>query len=468
MSLAAGGVTSTIAALATPPGKSGVALIRVSGNGVSSQLDSLFVPRKSFPHLSQMKPYTVALGKLVDDRQQPVDQVLVTFFQAPHSYTGEDVVEITCHGSQSVVESILEALYASGVQPATAGEFTKRAYLNGKMDLVQAEAVMDLIDSEGRLQQKTALAELEGELSQGFQSLSQRLLNLQSQVELIIEFPEHEETPEALNQLSLEVTNLQKSIRQVLDSWSQGRLLKEGLRVSIGGLPNAGKSSLFNALAGENKAIVTEIPGTTRDVLEVSLLLGGLRVLLKDTAGLRQSADLIEQEGIQRAQKALLQSDLIFWLVEPGTAPASISLLREMDIPREQPVILVAGKQDLAEGSPLLKELQQLCPDYSVLPWSSQDADRLKELKQRILDYYHQQGAPMAQGLLIHNARHQQVLVKAEEALHLAASALEDRMGLDLVAAMLRSAQEQFYELTGKSVSESLVDCIFSRFCVGK
>lgn len=463
------GEVSTIAALATPPGISGIAVIRLSGPRAAEVCDLAFKPGKSFPKASEMEGYTMSVGRWTDPEGTVLDQVVLAAFRAPKSYTGEDLYEISCHGGLQVRRSILESLYAAGVLPAGPGEFSKRAFINGKMDLMQAEAVMDLIHAESELQQKTAVAEIGGALSKAVGTLSAKLYGVQAHVELILEFPEHEDTPEASALIRKEISELKSELELALEGWKQGRILQDGFHIAIAGLPNAGKSSLLNAILGEDRAIVNKRAGTTRDTLEARAQIGGVPVVMTDTAGLREGEDEIEKEGVERAVKAVEKADLILWLHDPERSEESFQTLDELSCRTSgQQMIFLAGKQDLDPQGRLLTELRKRFADAVVLPWSVKQPDHLRALRQEIEEACACRGASAAGTVLIHNLRHKQLLEACREHLDLAMDSMDQGLSLDLTAGMLRAAQEDFAALSGTQVSDALAEEIFSRFCVGK
>lgn len=458
-----------IAALSTPPGTSGIAVIRLSGPTVVSICDQAFQPAASFPRAAEMQPYTMALGTFCDREGRGLDQVILSAYRAPHSYTGEDLFEISCHGGTAVRRSILESLFERGVRPAGPGEFSKRAFLNGKMDLMQAEAVMDLIHAESRLQQQTALAEVGGALSRALSEFSERLYGVEAALEMMLEFPDEEDRPEARERLRENTAALVTELDSALAGWKQGRILRDGFRLVIAGRPNAGKSSLLNELLGEERAIVSGREGTTRDTVEALMEIEGIPLLLTDTAGLRDSEDELEAEGVSRARRAAENADLILWLHDPTQAEASLAELASMKeaLPQAD-FLLLSGKADLDSEHKGLEDLRQAWPESQILSWQKGGASAIQALREAILARYEAAGAGSQNRLLIHNLRHKRGLEEAKKHLELALKSMDDGLTLDLTAAMLRAAQEDFAELTGREVSAELADQIFSRFCVGK
>jgi tRNA modification GTPase len=468
-----GSFSAVCAAAATPPGESGLAVIRLSGPDCASAAAAIFRPSgQHFQPVTEMAGYTCSLGRVFDPSDGSlIDQVILTRFIAPHSYTGEDMVEISCHGSPSVKQAILDSLFRLGVLPAAPGEFTKRAFLNGKIDLAQAEAVMDLIQAGARKSSQAAASQLQGTLSRQVRSLVRETMDLLASVELILEYPEHEESEEALNRLAGQLDLLRWHTGRMADSYRQGRMLREGMTVVIAGRPNSGKSSLLNRLAGYDRAIVTPIPGTTRDTVEELVEIAGLPVRLVDTAGLRETSDEIEQLGVDRARAALRQADLVFWLFAPPLSGLDDEIddeVQEVAAAAGVPLILVAGKDDLAEGSQLRQVFREKLPDYPVVSFSALTGEGLSELRQAIQNYYSKAGSPASEEVLITNSRHKACLERAADRLDQAAGLLRQGLTLDLAASLLRGCAENLAEITGDSVSEELVETIFSRFCIGK
>lgn len=482
-------LNETIAASATPPGTSGVALIRLSGPASKAVAAAIFRPLSPrFPAADAMPGYTCAPGWMIDPisaTQVPLDQVVLTHFSAPHSFTGEDVYEITCHGGTAVRQAILDVLFRLGVQPAGPGEFTRRAFLNGKLDLAQAEAVMDLIAATAGKRAQAAARQLQGSLSGEVRAVRTDLYNLLARLELVLEYPEHEESHDAQADLSSGLAAVMAQVAALAASFRQGRLLSEGFTVVIVGRPNAGKSSLLNALAGYDRAIVTPVAGTTRDTVEELVDIGGIPVRLIDTAGLRDTSDLVERIGVDRARSAILEADLILWLISPPDDWSSeifrldqsrvdtSSLDEELDELRDlsektEALLLVAGKDDLAASAPLRVWLASELPDLPLVPFSAQTREGLPAIRQAIVDRYDRAGNAQADEALVTSSRHKACLDKTLYSLEAAALELERGDLLDLVAALVRSALDNLAEITGDLVSETLIETIFNRFCVGK
>lgn len=468
-------MSETIAALSTPLGVAALGVIRISGPEAATIAEACFKAKPSFPKPSEMKGYTMAYGDWCNAAGERLDEVILAAFRAPHSYTGEDLYEISFHGGSQVRQSILESLFEAGAVPAAPGEFSKRAFLNGKMDLSEAEAVMDLISAESQLEQKYALKEMGGSLSRAAEDLRQKVLRILADLENFLEFSEEDFSQTEANTLSQAIRTIEAEINYALSAWKQGRILRDAFRICILGLSNAGKSTLLNALIGSSRAIVSDISGTTRDTLDVKLQIAGIPVLLTDTAGLRETADLIEKEGIQRALAAAEISDLIFWLHDPTDLAESINLFKDFrQKAAEQEVVHILGKQDLFTAE--LAEEQRLtllsalgeAEVQDLLFWTSSNVELLENIHRVVADKFAALGNRSSAEILIHNIRHKELLENAAQALNLAEDSLLSGQTPDITAAMLRNAVEALARMSGSEVSDELIESIFSRFCVGK
>jgi tRNA modification GTPase len=452
--------TDTIAAIATPPGEGGIGIVRVSGSAAFPIAERLFRRRGRTP----LQSHRAYFGAIVDPATgETLDHALLLPFRAPHSYTGEDVVEFHCHGSPYLLRRVLELVWREGARPAEPGEFTLRAFLNGKLDLAQAEAVADLIRARSEAQLRSALALHEGKLSQQVQALSDDLLRLLATVEAHIDFSEElgELDPHALIP---DLLHLLQRLDALLQGARAGRILREGARVAIVGRPNVGKSSLLNALLGEERAITTDIPGTTRDTLEESLIIGGVPIVILDTAGLRESADVVEQIGIERARRAAERADLILFVYDL-TAPdwdADRALLETL--PAHAPKLLVGNKMDAADPA----QVQRACSVFpnSVLI-SALTGAGLDALLEAILTALEVQRIGEETLTLTHQ-RHIQAVADAKRALEHARDALQHGYSPDLIAVDLRAAWLALGAITGETADETLVQRIFRDFCIGK
>lgn len=496
-----------IAALATPPGQSGLAVIRLSGHGSAALADLCFrfgpLPGKtessdmlsvkaSTRSLTKLKGYRCALGYIIDPKDEKViDQCIVTRFVAPHSYTGEESVEFSFHGGNALRRKILRVLIDLGALAAPAGEFTKRAFMNGKLDLAQAEAVMDLVNAEAGLSSEAAMQQLQGSLSDAFARFRERLFSLMAELEIAIDYPEHEDFNFVEDTLSKQVADIRNALVELLNGYRQGVSLKKGLQVALVGAPNVGKSSLLNALSGVERAIVTDIAGTTRDTIDSLVEISGIPVRLIDTAGIRESSDTVERIGVERSHQAMLEADYILWtitpeLLEDKSAEEVAKLLHEelQAIPENVPFSLLLNKQDLPGTEELNKFLKdEVLPimgfdfanridlDKAVVPTlifaSAQSGQGLDEVRNAILLVYQNMGTSHNEALRISTERHAEIVQRALNLLE-QIEADQNFLPLDVLSQSLLAVGDILGEISGERVSESLINEIFSRFCVGK
>ncbi|MEN1728283.1 MAG: tRNA uridine-5-carboxymethylaminomethyl(34) synthesis GTPase MnmE [Pseudomonadota bacterium] len=436
----------TICAVATPPGQGGVGVIRISGSAsfdLTQQLTGRQVEARRF-----------FLSDVLDGDQQPIDQAIVLAFQAPASFTGEDVIELQTHGSPVVLELILQRLVELGARRARPGEFSERAYLNDRMDLAQAEAIADLISAGSEQAARAATRSLQGVFSEKVDELHEVLVRLRVYVEAALDFPDEDVDFLADGQVQKRLAEIIERLNTLLDQARAGRLLSNGLRVAIIGKPNAGKSSLLNALTQQDSAIVTDIPGTTRDVLRETVTLAGLPVVLSDTAGLRETADTVEQEGVRRAEREMQGADLIFWVVD-ATDPDPH---RPPGLPMGLPVIRINNKIDLAGQV-------AASADRSV-SLSALTGDGLELLEALVRDTLGL--SEHAGGEFSARQRHIDALLKATEPLQRGAAELASTGSGELLAEELKLAADELGEITGQMSSDELLGEIFSSFCIGK
>ncbi|NLJ94089.1 MAG: tRNA uridine-5-carboxymethylaminomethyl(34) synthesis GTPase MnmE [Clostridiaceae bacterium] len=463
---------ATIAAVSTPPGISGIAVIRLSGKQASAICDQLFTPlNQNFKRPSQMQPYTVGVGYWHGfEKSEILDQVVLTFFKAPHSYTGEDVYEISCHGGEYIKEAILQSLFDAGAEPAGPGEFSKRAFINGKLNLVEAEAVMDMISAESSRQNQVALQQLRGKLSDQISQLRDDLFQVIAQIEMIIEFPENEDTLEKRQTIVTQLKQVKLVLEQAVSSFSQGRIIREGFQVVIAGQPNVGKSSLLNYLLGEDKAIVTSKAGTTRDIVDARIIIDGLSVHLTDTAGLRLTDDIVEKEGINRAYQALEKADLVFYVLSPENPETWQQDLTEINLllEKDKKIAVIAGKRDLSEHKELSLYIDENLGQLDKLDFSAFDDQADLSIKKYILQTFENLGKAESDSMLITHLRHRKILDQTLAQIEQAIQAFDGQIPLDIVSGLLQASAEILAELTGDEVSEELINTIFSEFCVGK
>ncbi|MBR2993673.1 MAG: tRNA uridine-5-carboxymethylaminomethyl(34) synthesis GTPase MnmE [Clostridiales bacterium] len=466
-----------ICACSTPAGISGIAVIRISGNGCGELADKCSVILRSsgnYTKLSELPGYTCAFGYVKDPSNGiKVDEVIFTRFEAPHSYTGEEMVEISSHGSGAVKQEILKCLGMSGIRMAYPGEFSRRAFINGKMSLASAEAVMDVINSETERQLEAAGSLLSGKLADEIAYIENNLYEQAAMLETFTEFDTEDD--EAAENAKLEtvkdnLSDCHDRLTSLCKGYGKGRILSERLRVALLGLPNSGKSTLLNTLTGFDRAIVTEVAGTTRDTIEVQININGIPVTLIDTAGIRETEDIIENIGIGKAFEAGRGADMVFYMIPPDmTVEEAYTGVREIAEDCES-VTGVFSKSD-AGDNPDRKEIEEKLATLGIKNFISISAEEdlnIDKLEDAIIDYYDELGGGASEGLLITNSRHYTKFLKATKKLTLALDALDNNLGTEVCASALRACLDEIGEVTGKTVSATLADTIFSRFCIGK
>jgi tRNA modification GTPase len=444
---------TTIAAIATPPGTGAVGLIRVSGPDAASIVGSRFSGRS----IKEWIPRTQHLGRIIDERGGIVDEVLVCHFPGPASFTGEDVVEIACHGGIVVTKKILNTLFEAGASPADPGEFSQRAFLNGKIDLTQAEAIMDLISARTDLAARAANEQLSGRLGETLQELRQELISLIAHIEAYIDFPDEDIDPDSSEALERRAQKILSSVDRLLATADQGKILREGIRTVIAGAPNAGKSSLLNVLLGFDRAIVNEEAGTTRDTIEEVINLEGIPIRLIDTAGIREGGEAIEKEGIQRSLAQIENAELILLVID-SSAPATASDL--IRIPGNARVLRIFNKADLPRHSDWDQE------DAFSISCHSPDAPEL--LRKHLYNFLIDEGAINTSSLTAINTRHQHCLTRARGDLGKGIENLKAGESPEFVAMDLRAALDSIGDVIGRTDVEEILGEIFSTFCIGK
>ncbi|MFW6290417.1 MAG: tRNA uridine-5-carboxymethylaminomethyl(34) synthesis GTPase MnmE [Mariniphaga sp.] len=456
----------TICALATPAGTGAIAVLRVAGSQTFSILGKIFHPYGD-TRFDAVESHKVVLGKLMD-AQTPVDEVLVTKFVAPHSYTGEDVAEISCHGSWYIQQEILRVLMDNGCRMASPGEFTLRAFLNGKMDLSQAEAVADLIASNSATSHTIAFRQMRGHFSQRIQQLRQQLLDFAALIELELDFSEEdvefanrEKLIDLLDTMSTELT-------QLIESFAMGNVLKNGIPVAIIGNPNVGKSTLLNAIFNEEKALVSDIPGTTRDTIEDVLVINGVSFRFIDTAGLRDSDDTIESMGIERTYEKIKQASIILYMFDAATPQEeineTIAEFREKIDDTDKRLILIANKIDLLEEMPHnFKSLVEL----ETLFVSAKRKENISLINESLLKSV-SVGVEEANQSVVASSRHYQALIETLKSLEMVLQGIEQNVSGDLLSSDLRAALHHLGTITGEITNDELLGNIFGRFCIGK
>ena len=455
----------TIVAIATPPGEGGISVIRISGGNVLSLASKLF--HSSFDILKNTPPsHKVLFGEILDpNSKRVIDEVLFTWFKKPNSYTGEDVVEISCHGGTLVTSTILENILRQGVRLAKPGEFTRRAFVHGRIDLTQAEAVVDLIEAASDKALNCAVLQLKGELSRRINNLFDQLLAVQAQLEAAIDFSEEGLTFQSREKTGQQIKGIKIEVQKLVDSFHQGKIIREGARVTLVGKPNTGKSSLLNALMQEDRAIVTDIPGTTRDTLEERIKVKDIHIVIVDSAGLRSEPEIVEEEGIQRTRNALEKSDLVL-VVFDTSQPLDENddlLMNELG---DKPRCILFNKSDL-EQKWEKEKIKKFLRDDKPISISAKTGSGMQDLIEAIYGFA-VKGESMGESIFITRERHRNHLKQTAAALDTAFESLRSGFSEELIAVDVNLALEHMGLVLGKSFEEDLLDKIFGQFCIGK
>lgn len=456
--------TDTIAAIGTALSNSGISIIRISGK------DSLNIIRKIFVSNSKIMPNNIIYGKIVENGKV-VDTVLVSYFKNPKSYTGEDVCEINCHGGVQITREILQLVLANGARLAEPGEFSKRAFLNGKMDLTKAEAVINLINSKNTTQARIAANNLEGNLYKKIKEVREELIELMAHIEVSVDYPEYDydevENDNVISLLNKKIIE----INNILSTYEQGKYIKDGVNVVILGKPNVGKSSLLNTLSRSQKAIVTEIPGTTRDVIEERINIGNIILNLSDTAGIRKTDDFVEKIGVKRSIEKIDEADLVIYLlnVESDIDDEDKEILSKIQN-KGIKLITVINKIDKGQKlkfDSILDELKRFGVN-EVIKMSVLNNEGIDELKNKIEEIFNTNDLDFENELIITNERHRDLLNKSKEYLEVAKKEIEDNEPIDIVSIVIKNATKSLGEIIGADVNQDIVNKIFEKFCLGK
>lgn len=456
----------TIAAVATPVGTGGIAIVKISGAEAVDTAMALFRPRTPGRRLDEQASQSMLYGHLVDpERERVVDEVLVSILRGPHSYTGEDVVEINCHGGMVVTETILELVLARGARLAEPGEFTRRAFLNGRIDLTQAEGILDLIEAKTQRAARLGSRMLEHGVGEIVRRLKERTMDIRSRIEAAIDFGEEDGTAFSPGRVHAMLrAEVMPAVEKLLEGHAEGRLLRHGMRVALAGKPNVGKSSLMNLLLRRNRAIVTEYPGTTRDTIEEGVAIDGLPILLNDTAGLREAEDPVEQIGQKRAKEAIAAADFVLMIID-ASRPIDTSDNDILALIEDRPYLLVRNKVDLVPEESR-RSGAELPHPYGRVDISALYEQGLEALKQRIVGFAGVDGAGESDGCMP-NQRQKQLLTKAYSALQSAVAPEGGGGALELMAVDLKDCEGYFNQILG-DVAVDVLDTIFGRFCIGK
>ena len=457
-------MSTTIAAIGTALSNSGISIIRISGK------DSLNIINKIFSSSSKLEPNHIIYGKIIDNGEI-LDNVLVSYFKAPHSYTGEDVCEINCHGGTQITKDILEIVLENGAALAEPGEFSKRAFLNGKMDLSQAEAVINLINAKTKTESRIAAKNMEGDLSKKIKELREELVELMAQIEVSVDYPEYDYEEVEPTSITSLLDKKISEIKHILDTYDHGKYVKNGVNVAILGKPNVGKSSLLNNLANYEKAIVTDIPGTTRDIVEETINLGNIVLNISDTAGIRDTDDIIEKIGVEKSLKILDEVDLVLYLIngEEGISKEDFQILSKIKN-KGIKYIPVINKIDLTKKSILSTIMNELEHNgiKKAVCISAQENDGIDDLKNEITRLFNVSDLDYSHELIITNERHKDLLKKSINYLIDAKNEINLGQPIDIVSIYVKKCTKTLGEIIGADVTQDIISKIFEKFCLGK
>ena len=455
---------TTIAAISTAMSASGIGIVRISGPEAFETASKVYHSKGGKKSLENVPSHTIHYGYIYDGEEM-IDEVLVMAMRGPRTYTGEDTVEINCHGGVLAVQKVLETVLKAGARPAEPGEFTKKAFLNGKMDLSQAEAVMDVIESDSKYALQNSLQQLKGSLHDKIIGMRETILYHIAYIESALDDPEHISIDGYGEELEKALRPIEAEVRRLIRSYGNGRLMKDGIRTVILGKPNAGKSSILNLMMGEERAIVTDIAGTTRDVLEEQIMLGKVALRLADTAGIRDTKDIVEKIGVDKAKEYADRADLILFVVDAST-PFSEEDEEILYSIRDKKYVVLLNKTDLEEQT--TKEDLQKKTDHPVLTFSAREEKGLDELENLLEDMFFSGVFSFDENVTITNSRHKAELEETLQSLTLVFKSIADQMPEDFYSIDLMNAYEHLGNIIGESVGEDLVNEIFSKFCTGK
>lgn len=465
------GYDDTIAAISTPVGEGGIGIIRISGKDALKIGDSIFQPRKG-GIFSTFNTFTVHYGNIIrtqggdETEHEIIDEVLVTLMKAPCSYTTEDVVEISCHGGLASLRAILNLTIENGARLAEPGEFTKRAFINGRIDLAQAEAVLDMINAKTEAFLKVSANQLKGDLSAELQNIRSGLMDVYVQLEAVVNFPEEDIDARNRQVLAGELIEIGARIKRLIDSGSEGRVLKEGIRVVIGGRPNVGKSSLLNVILKQERAIVSHIAGTTRDTIEETVQIKGIPFQVVDTAGILEPRDVIEEEAVRRSRMHIDSADLVIFLVDASTDLTVFDKLL-FDSIKNKNHLLVLSKVDLARED-VIECINAMIGEKPAWQVSSLTRQGVPELEAAIVNSVLKGDMVGSHGIMVSNLRHLEALKYAGDLVNESRTGMETNLPIELVSENIKNAVQHLDKITGRDIDQDLLDSIFAQFCVGK
>ncbi len=457
--------SDTIAAISTAHGTGGIGIVRISGENSFDIAEKIFKGKKSF---RDMRSHSISYGKIINPKNgKTLDEVMITKMRGPNTFTRENIVEINCHGSGIVLKGILELVLQQGARLAEPGEFTKRAFLSGRIDLSQAEAVIDIINSKTEAGSKAAVDQLEGRLSQKLAPAREKLVGVIAHIEAAMDYPEYDIEEITCRKVYSQALEVKEMLMDIIKDFKRGRILREGISAAIAGRPNVGKSSLFNELSGKSRAIVTDVPGTTRDIIEEYINIGGIPLRLMDTAGIRETDDIVEKIGVERAEKIISSSELIIVVVDASTG------LRDEDIEiikmvSQKKILIIANKIDIAASDHVVKDMKKKLKDKKIIEASIKNNIGIDILENQIIEMFFKGGLNSENDVIITNLRHKNLVDKAIQSISEACEACEKGMPLDCVTIDIRNSAEFLGQITGESIREDVMNEIFKKFCIGK
>ena len=460
----------TIAAISTMSGGGSIGIIRISGIDAITIADKIFVNKKrATGFVARMSTHTVKYGFIYDkDADQIIDECLITLMKGPKSYTAEDVVEINCHGGYAVMHSVLELVYKNGARPAEPGEFTKRAFLNGRIALSGAEAVMDLINAKTSQAHKAAINQLSGRLDRELNDICDKLSLCLAQIEVAIDYPEYEMEEDTARQAMETLESIENQLRSMAATYSRGKIIKDGFKIAIAGKPNAGKSSLLNVLCGSDRAIVTDIPGTTRDIIDVTIDVDGIPIIITDTAGLRETEDIVEKIGVDRSYNAISDSDLMLYVIDAScNGEDEKELISNLISEYNMPVMVIINKTDLVDKE-VLEQYVRDFSRYDPLTISILSNLGIESIYDRFRKIFTEKGVYMNNENIITSERHKQLLDRSIDAISKAKESYNNCMPIDCISYDIWECGKYLEKITGKSIEADVVETIFSKFCLGK
>lgn len=455
---------STIAAISTAPGVGGIGIIRLSGEETFNIIEKIFVPKNKS---KEIKGYTFKYGNIINPKTNEIlDEVLVSYFIKPRSYTMENMCEINSHGGNIVMQNILEVCLENGAELAEPGEFTKRAFLNGRIDLSQAESIIDIINSKTKKESKASLKQLEGFLSKKIKSIRKKIMDVMVDIEANIDYPEYDIEEVTEKKVENMLKSIEKELMSLKKTFDNGKIIKDGINVAIVGKPNAGKSSLLNALLKEERAIVSKYKGTTRDSIEELMNIDGIPIKIIDTAGIREASDEVEKIGIERAKEIADNADLLIAIFDIS-ANIDEEDIEIIDLIKDKKAIIVLNKIDLIQDNINVdSRISNL--NKKIIKISALNKDGVEKISETIVEMFKINEINLDDGIIVTNTRHKNLINKAINSTENAQISLENKMPMDIVAIEIKNVLEDLGEITGEDVSENIINEIFAKFCLGK